>query len=93
MTIVLDLPRETAERLRAEAAAKGIDEAELLRSLLEQRYSARVTPFVPLTDEEFEAALDELADITDAATPKDRQPLSDYAVSRAGIYEDDEYRR
>jgi hypothetical protein len=93
MTIVLDLPQETVERLRAEAAAKGVDEGELLRSLLEQRYSALAAPFVPLTDEEFEAVLDELADVTDAAAPKDRQPLSDYAVSRAGIYEDDEYHR
>jgi hypothetical protein len=86
MTIVLDLPQETAERLRAEAEAKGMGEAELLRSLLEQRYSARVTSLVSLTDEEFEAALDELAITGDLG--RELPHLSDYAVSREGIYDD-----
>jgi hypothetical protein len=39
VTIVLDLPPWAAERLKAEAAAKGTDEAGLLLSLLRQRYA------------------------------------------------------
>jgi hypothetical protein len=37
---------------------------------------------------EFEDLLDELGDIVDASAGADRLPLSDYAVSRRGIYEE-----
>ncbi len=40
-----------------------------------------------LSLEEFKALLDELADISMKFTKSDAQPLSDYAVSREGIYE------
>lgn len=40
-----------------------------------------------LSQEEFKALLDELADISMKFTKSDVQPLSDYAVSREGIYE------
>jgi len=39
VTIVLDLPPWAAKRLKAEAAARGTDEAGLLMSLLQQRYA------------------------------------------------------
>lgn len=42
----------------------------------------------PLSEEEFDQLIDEACDIVDAAAGADRVPLSDYAVSRAGIYED-----
>ncbi|MFL5341608.1 MAG: hypothetical protein ACJ8F7_15805, partial [Gemmataceae bacterium] len=42
----------------------------------------------PLTDEEFEALADQLADEMAADRGPDAVPLSDYAVSREGIYED-----
>ena len=40
-----------------------------------------------LSQEEFNSLLDELADISMKFTKSDVQPLSDYAVSREGIYE------
>lgn len=39
MTFTLDLPDETAARLRADAQAQGMDETDLLRTLVEQRYA------------------------------------------------------
>jgi hypothetical protein len=86
MTIVLELPPAAAERLRDEATAKGIPETDLLINLVTERY--RVTPREKLTDAEFDAALDEIADITDQGSQGGPKPLSDYAVSREGIYED-----
>jgi hypothetical protein len=41
-----------------------------------------------VSDEEFERLVDEMCDIVDASVGKGRMPLSDYAVSREGIYED-----
>jgi antitoxin ParD1/3/4 len=39
-------------------------------------------------DEEFEKLADELADYVEKNMPPDAKPLSDYAMSREGIYED-----
>ncbi len=39
-TFTLELPEETVERLRADAEMQGVDAAELLRVLVEQRYAA-----------------------------------------------------
>ncbi len=41
----------------------------------------------PLSPEEFKTLLDELTDISMKFTRSDVKPLSDYAVSREGIYE------
>jgi hypothetical protein len=38
-TFTLDLPDETAERLRADAEAQGVHEKELLRAIVVQRYA------------------------------------------------------
>ena len=44
------------------------------------------------TVEEFDRLLRELREYHDSVAPADRQPLSDYATSRVGIYEEDEAR-
>jgi antitoxin ParD1/3/4 len=41
-----------------------------------------------LSDEEFERLADELADYFEKSMPPDAKPLSDYAMSREGIYKD-----
>ena len=41
-----------------------------------------------LSDEEFERLANELADYVEKNLPPDAKPLSDYAMSREGIYED-----
>ena len=41
-----------------------------------------------LSMEEFEKLADLLADEFEKRMPKDAKPLSDYAMSREGIYED-----
>jgi antitoxin ParD1/3/4 len=86
MTIVLELPAAAAERLREEAAAKGMRETELLIHLVSERYGEIAAQ--RLTDSEFEALLDQIADITEQRAPGGAKPLSDYAVSRESIYED-----
>jgi antitoxin ParD1/3/4 len=45
-------------------------------------------PYPTLTDAEFEAVLDELDQITLEVMGENPPVLSDYAVSREGIYED-----
>ena len=40
------------------------------------------------SEEKFEALTDQLANVFAASLPSNVPPLSDYAVSRAGIYED-----
>lgn len=42
----------------------------------------------PPSGEELDRLMEEMADIVDAASGPDRSPLSDYAVSREGIYGD-----
>ena len=39
-------------------------------------------------NDEFEKLADELADFVEKNMPPDAKPLSDYAMSREGIYED-----
>ncbi len=41
-----------------------------------------------LSDDEFEKLADELADYFEKSLPFDAKPLSDYAISREGIYKD-----
>jgi antitoxin ParD1/3/4 len=41
-----------------------------------------------LNADEFEKLADELADYVEKNLPPDAKPLSDYAMSREGIYED-----
>lgn len=78
MTITLDLPPEEGQNLRWQAELVGKDVSaygrETMRSMI-------VSKLPPLTNAEWEKMLDELAD---TAPPL----LSDYAVSREGIYGD-----
>ena len=86
MTITLELPPETESRLRQVVARR---DAESLRCLLAEAVAPTVEallaepPEPRLSNEEFNALLDELAKCAG-----DVPTLSDYAVSREDIYGD-----
>lgn len=79
MAITLEIPPEQERVLRQKAEMAGQDVATYL---LRQVDWTEIPP--PLSDKEWEKALDELGD----TAPPDAPLLSDYAVSRAGLYED-----
>lgn len=79
MAITLELPPEEEQSLRRRAEMAGQD----VTTYLLQQVGLRTT-FSPLSNEEWERLLDEMAD----TAPPDAPLLSDYAVSREGIYED-----
>ena len=90
MQITLDLSPDIEVRLR-ESAAHG--DADAVRRLLVEALTPTVEallqePSTELTDAEFEAVADHLADELTASLGPNVPSLSDYAVSRAGIYED-----
>jgi len=79
MAITLELPPEEEQSLRRRAEMAGQDVTDYLLN------AAGLRPqFVPLPIDEWMALLDELAD----TAPPDAPLLSDYAVSREGLYED-----
>ncbi len=79
MAITLELPPEEEQSLRRRAEMAGQD---VMTYLLQQVGMRAVPP--PLSDEEWEQLADEAADLVDPSVP----PLSDYAVSREGIYQE-----
>lgn len=90
MQITLELSPDIEVRLR-ESVAHGDTDAvrRLLVELLTPTVEALLqeTP-AEVTDTEFEAVADQLADELTASLGPNVPSLSDYAVSRAGIYED-----
>ena len=90
MQITLELSPDIEVRLR-ESVAHG--DAEAVRRLLVEVLTPTVEALLQetpaeLTDTEFETAADQLADELRASLGPNAPLLSDYAVSRAGIYED-----
>lgn len=90
MQITLELSTDTEVRLR-KSVAQG--DAEAVRRLLVEVLTPTVEallqePPAELTDAEFEAVADHLADELTVSLGPNVPSLSDYAVSRAGIYED-----
>ncbi len=90
MTITLELPPEVQARLQAKLAYR---DAESMRQLLADAFAPTVEALLQqapnqMNEDEFEAVADLLADEFAACVKAKTPPLSDYAVSRAGIYED-----
>ena len=65
-----------------------VKEAKSKRRKIEEIALERLAKDESLSDEEFERLADELADYFEKNLPPDAKPLSDYAMSREGIYED-----
>jgi hypothetical protein len=86
--MTLELTTEQEERLKEGARRHGLREEEYLRALIEvvlpgsQEHDAPL--FETLSPEEWRRVSKEWVDSHDHETP----PLSDYAVSREGIYGD-----
>lgn len=90
VTITLELSPEMEAKLRAEIARHN---AERVRQLLADVLTPTVEVLLrqtleELSDEDFEELADQLADELDACMEPNGSVLSDYAVNRAGIYED-----
>ncbi|MEP6903905.1 MAG: hypothetical protein ABJA66_19435 [Actinomycetota bacterium] len=79
-SIVLEVPENIYQGIVKEAESKKrkVEEIALERLAKDERSD----------DEEFEKLADELADFVEKNMPPDAKPLSDYAMSREGIYED-----
>jgi antitoxin ParD1/3/4 len=90
MKITLELTPDMEVKLRESAARQ---DGEAIRCMLAEILTPTVEallqklPTEP-TDGSFEALADELADQLAAFQGADAPPLSDYAVSRQGIYEE-----
>lgn len=88
MTVTLELKPEVEARIRAKAAARGLPVEEFIQSVIEidvdregeRRFHQTATP------EEWEKAL---LDWVNTQRPQ-HPTLSDYAVSREGIYSERE---
>jgi hypothetical protein len=65
-----------------------MNEAESKKRKIEEIALERLAKDESSGDEEFEKLADELADYVEKNMPPDAKPLSDYAMSREGIYED-----
>lgn len=90
VTIMLELSPEMEAKLREGIARH---DAEGIRQLLADALVPTVDTLlqqVPeqLSEEDFEALADQLADELTACMEPNTPALSDYAVSRSGIYED-----
>lgn len=79
-SLTLEVPENIYQPLAEEAEAKGLKIEEIaLEKLAKDNIPNK---------EEFERLADELADFVEKSLPLDAKPLSDYAMSREGIYED-----
>jgi len=90
MQITVELSSDVEVRLRESVAHGDVDAVRrLLVEVLTPTVEALLQE-VPteLTDTEFEAVADQLANELTASLGPNVPSLSDYAVSRAGIYED-----
>jgi antitoxin ParD1/3/4 len=90
MQITLELSPDVEVRLR-QSVAHG--DAEAVRRLLVEVLTPTVEALLretpaELIDAEFEVVADQLADELTTSLGPNAPSLSDYAVSRAGIYED-----
>ena len=90
MRITLELSPAAEVRLRESVAQR---DAAAVRRLLVEVLTPTVETLLQempaeLTEAEFEATADQLADTLTAGLGPNAPSLSDYAVSRKGIYED-----
>lgn len=82
-SLILEVPESIYQPLAEEAEAKGRKVEDIVLQMLGLLTSDR-----KLSIEEFEKLADLLADEVEKRMPEDAKPLSDYAMSREGIYED-----
>lgn len=79
-SVTLEIPDEIYMPIADQAEATGRKFEEIALEKLAKDES--------IDDTEFERLADELADYVEASLPPDAKPLSDYAISREGLYDD-----
>ena len=90
-TITLKLSPEIEQKLRESIARQDV---QSIRQLLVEAFAPTVETLLrqkidsEIHDDEFEVLAEQLADDFAACVGSDALPLSDYAVSREGIYEE-----
>ena len=82
-SMTIELPEAVYQSLSEEAKQKGKKAEDVVAEMV-----VSLTTDRQLSDDEFERLADELADYVEKHLPPDAKPLSDYAMSREGIYED-----
>lgn len=82
-SMTIELPEAVYQSLSEEAKQKGKKVEEIVVEMVESLATNREP-----SDEEFERLAAELADYFEESMPPDAKPLSDYAMSREGIYGD-----
>lgn len=91
VTITIKIPHDVEMQIREHAAQGNVDAVRhLLIEALDPTVEALIRHYtsLKLSDDEFDALADQLADEFMAYVGPDCPPLSDYAVSREGLYED-----
>lgn len=91
MTITVQIPSDIERQIREKVSCGDTDTVRhLLLEVLDPIVEALMNNNIPskLSDDEFEALLDKLADEFMTYVGPDCPPLSDYAVSREGLYEE-----
>jgi antitoxin ParD1/3/4 len=88
MTITVQVPPDIERQIRKSVSLGEIDAVRhLLLEVLEAEVETLMSNNPQLSDDEFEALADQLADEFMVSVGPDCPPLSDYAVSREGLYE------
>jgi antitoxin ParD1/3/4 len=88
MTITVQIPPDIERQIRKSVSLGEIDAVRhLLLEVLEVEVETLMSNNPQLSDDEFEALADQLADEFMVSVGPDCLPLSDYAVSREGLYE------
>lgn len=89
MTITVYIPPDIEKELNENISNGDKDAVRyLLVDAIEPTVDGLMNENLPLSVEEFEAKLDQLTDKFMEYVGQDFPPLSDYALSREGIYED-----
>ena len=90
MIITLELTSEIEAQLRTEIKRQDDEQIrQLLASALTPTVKRLLQETMPvMNDDDFERTADQLADILTSSLPPNTPSLSDYAVNRAGIYEE-----
>ncbi len=82
-SMTIELPEAVYQSLSEEAKQKGKRAEDVVAEMV-----VSLTTDRQLSDDDFERLADELADFVEKYLPPDAKPLSDYAMSREGIYEE-----
>ena len=89
MTITVQIPPDIERQIRKSVSLGEIDAVRhLLLEVLEVEVETLMSNNPQLSDDDFEALADQLADEFMVSVGPDCPPLSDYAVSREGLYEE-----